>query len=133
MTHTPLIWMIVDVKNEEVYSPFSFTFALYVCNQKIKNMRPIKFKFQNTVFAKDQPEYGQLPAYVKEGSNGEVISCWKLSFRERLRVLIFGKVWLDLMTFNKPLTPSMLSTDRKELFLHPDDLKPWYKKLLKMK
>jgi len=91
-------------------------------------MKPSKFKYQNTVFAKDQPEYQQLPALLLDTPNGEVISCWKLSFKERLQVLLFGKVWLSLMTFNKPLTPSYLAVNRKEVFSHSDDSIVWYKK-----
>jgi len=77
-------------------------------------MKAIKFKHSNVEFAKDQPE-------------GHVISCWKLSFKERIRVLIFGRIWMNLLTFNKPLTPSLLSTNRKELYSHPDDDKMFLK------
>jgi len=92
-------------------------------------MKPVEFKHQNTVFAKDQPEYQPLPALILDTPEGEVISCWKLSFNERLKVLMFGRVWLSLMSFNKPLTPSYLSVNRKEVFSHSDDKIVWYKKL----
>lgn len=45
-------------------------------------MKPIEFKGQNTIYAKDQPEYLPLPALVLPGSNGEVISCWEFSDEE---------------------------------------------------
>ena len=93
-------------------------------------MKPVNFKYQNTVFAKDQPEYLPLPSLKLEGEKGNVISCWKLSFIERLRILFLGRIWLDLMSFNKPLTPSFLSTNRKEVFSHPDDLIPVWKKII---
>ena len=32
-----------------------------------------------------------LPVYRGEG---EIISCWRLSFADRLRALLFGQVWL---------------------------------------
>ena len=54
-------------------------------------MKPIEFKHQNTVFAKDQPEYEKLPALKIDSSTGEVISCWGLTFKERIKVLLFGK------------------------------------------
>jgi len=94
-------------------------------------MKPVEFKHQNIVFAKDQPEYQPLPALKLSTVEGEVISCWKLSFRERFRILFLGRVWLSLMSFNEPLTPSFLSTKRKEVFTHPDDFIKWYKKLFK--
>lgn len=78
-------------------------------------MKPIKFQEVNVVFAKDQPEYNQLPAFKVNSPKGEVITCWKLSIRERLKIIFTGKVWLCLLSFNKPLTPSYLTTDKKEL------------------
>jgi hypothetical protein len=84
-------------------------------------MKPVEFKHQNTVFAKDQPEYQPLPALKIDGPEGHVVSCWKMSFRERIKVLITGKVWLSLMSFNHPLTPSYLAVDRKEVYSVPED------------
>jgi hypothetical protein len=66
-------------------------------------MKPIEFKGQNTVFAKDQPQYRQLPAHRSE--DGTVTSCWHLTFRERLNVLVFGRMYIRIMTFNRPLQP----------------------------
>jgi hypothetical protein len=86
-------------------------------------MRPVNFKHQNTIFAKDQPQYQQLPTLLLEGPEGHVISCWKLSF--------MGRIWMSLMTLNKPLTPSMLTVNRKEVYSHPDDSITWYKKIFK--
>ena len=94
-------------------------------------MRPVKFKHQNTIFAKGQPEYEQLPTLLIKGHEGYVISCWKLSFLERIQVLFFGRIWMSLMTFNKPLTPSFLTANRKETYSHLDDSISWYKKLFK--
>ena len=71
-------------------------------------MKPVEFKHQNVVFAKDQPEYQPLPALKLDSPEGEVISCWRMSFKERIKVLFTGKVWVSLMSFNKPLTPSFL-------------------------
>lgn len=78
-------------------------------------MKPKKFKEANVIFAKDQPEYNQLPAFRSESQNGEVITCWQLSFKERLRVLFKGEIWLCLLTFNKPLSPTYLTTEKKEV------------------
>lgn len=78
-------------------------------------MKPKKFKEANVVFAKDQPEYKQLPALRLKSDNGEVITCWELSFIERLRILLKGEVWLCMLTFNKPLTPTYMTTKKSEL------------------
>lgn len=82
-------------------------------------MKPIKFKECNIEFAKNQPEYNNLPAFKDNSALGKVITCWELSFKERLRVLFFGKVWLDLMTFNRPLIPSFMTTNKHDLFDKP--------------
>lgn len=84
-------------------------------------MKPIEFKGQNIIFAKDQPEYQPLPALILENETGEVISCWRLSLKERIKILFTGKMWLSLMSFNKPLTPSYLTTNRDELFTIESD------------
>lgn len=84
-------------------------------------MKPIEFKHQNVIFAKDQPEYVPLPALKINSPTGEVISCWQLSIKERIKILFTGKLWLSLMSFNKPLTPSFLSVNRKDVFSVPDD------------
>lgn len=84
-------------------------------------MKPITFKQQNVVYAKDQPEYQPLPALRLDTPEGQVISCWKMSFKERIKIFFTGKVWVSLMSFNKPLTPSYISVNRKDVFSIPDD------------
>jgi len=71
-------------------------------------MKISEFNESNCVFAKDQPEYLALPAY--KSKSGEVISCWKLSFVERLKVVFTGKIFVSLLTFNQPLQPQLLKT-----------------------
>lgn len=70
-------------------------------------MKPIEFPGQNCVYAKDQPEYLPLPAHKTD--YGEVTSCWKLTWRERLRVLVSGRIWWSQLTFNQPLQPQLPS------------------------
>jgi len=79
-------------------------------------MKPIEFKEQNVVYAKDQPEYQPLPAFKDSSPEGLVISCWKLSWKERFQILITGKLWVSLMSFNKPLTPSFFSVFKSDMF-----------------
>ena len=84
-------------------------------------MKPIKFKDQTVVFAENQPEYGNLPALRIDSPQGEVVTCWKMTLGERLKVIFTGRVWLSLMSFNKPLTPSFMSVNRKEIYSRSDD------------
>lgn len=91
-------------------------------------MKAKEFKHQNVVFAKDQQEYLPLPALKIGDENGNVVFCMGMSFRERLKVLFTGKVWVNLLTFNKPLTPSFLSVNRKDVFSIPFDSIPFEEK-----
>lgn len=79
-------------------------------------MKPIPFKECNIKIAEDQDQYGTLPAFIdRQSPRGEVVTCWNLSFRERLRVLFTGRIWMCLLSFNNPLTPSYLTTSKGEL------------------
>lgn len=68
-------------------------------------MKPIEFPEQNIVFAKDQPQYLQLPAHVVDEPEGRVISCWQLTEEEILEILMSGKLWITQMSFNEKLQP----------------------------
>jgi hypothetical protein len=72
-------------------------------------MTPTKFPEQNCWFAKNQPPYLPLPAYA--GPDGEVISCWKTTLRERIKFLFDGRLWLRQLTFGAPLQPQSPSFD----------------------
>jgi hypothetical protein len=74
--------------------------------------RPVDFPGSNIVFAKDQPQYLPLPAYLSNDHEGRVTSCWALSVRERLRLLFTGRVWLTVWTFQARLQPQRLGVDR---------------------
>lgn len=72
-------------------------------------MKPISFKYQNITFAKDQPQYLQLPAY--KSPTGEVISLWSLGWRERFKIFFTGRLWLHVETFNSNLQPQLPQVD----------------------
>jgi hypothetical protein len=72
-------------------------------------MKPIDFPEQNIVFAETQPEYQRLPALVTTDSI--VISCWKMTWRERLIALLTGKIWCYQMTFGQKLQPQKLTVE----------------------
>ncbi len=92
-------------------------------------MKPIKFKQQNVTFAENQKEYLPLPALKLNTPQGQIISCWKLSFKDKLKILFIGKIWLNIMSFNKPLMPCYISTNRKDVFSLENDNIPLYKKI----
>lgn len=85
-------------------------------------MKPIKFEGHNVVFAENQEEYQPLPALQLNDENGQVTSCWKMTFTERLRVLVTGKIWVSQLMFRQPtLTPVLLSTKQSDHFRKEKD------------
>lgn len=69
-------------------------------------MKPIKFKGSNATLAEDQPEYQPLPVWR---DRTVTISCWSLSWSERLRLFWTGQLWLSQLNFNQPLQPQLPS------------------------
>jgi len=68
-------------------------------------------KEEFVVFAQEQPQYNVLPAWRGDRTDGMVVTRWKLTWRERLCILIGGTIWLSVLTFNKPLQPVMMHTE----------------------
>jgi hypothetical protein len=68
-------------------------------------MKPIEFKEQNVVFAKDQKPYLPLPAYQDDEQGGRIFHCWRLSWWERFKILFTGKLWINVLNFHKPPQP----------------------------
>lgn len=66
-------------------------------------MEPVKFKGANIVFGESQPEYKPLPAFRND--EGIVLTCWKCTLRERLKILFTGRMYLQQLTFNNALQP----------------------------
>jgi len=56
-------------------------------------------------FGANQPEYLPLPVVVIHRPEVEVISCWMLSWRERLKMLLTGKIWISQYSFGHALQP----------------------------
>lgn len=75
-------------------------------------MKPVEFKEQNVVFAKDQPEYLPLPAFLN--SDGVVTSCWELSEDEIKEIISSRKIWVCQKIFDRVLQPIILSVVKIE-------------------
>lgn len=71
-------------------------------------MIPIEFPQQTVILAKDQPEYLPLPAYM---DHQQTVSCWSLTWWERLKVLWGGRLWLRQLNFGDPLQPQSPSIE----------------------
>lgn len=72
-------------------------------------MKPSYFKEVNCELAKDQPEYLNLPVHIDD--DGIVTSCWILTFKERIKLLFYGEVYLQVMTFKNKLQPQKISIE----------------------
>ena len=65
----------------------------------IEPIKPIKFEEANRNLLKPEnmtdEECGSLYVYT---DGNQCISCWKMTFRQRLAALIHGKVWLAVLS-----------------------------------
>ena len=79
-------------------------------------MRPVDPAIESLDFveyAKNQPEYLTLPA--RRDREGTVVTCWKLTWRERLRIFLRGTFYLTVLTFNSPLQPIRVDLEKPEV------------------
>jgi hypothetical protein len=70
-------------------------------------------KLPETIYAKDQKPYIPLPVFRYD--DGMVLSRWKLTWKERLLVLLRGDLFLWISTFNKPLQPVSIQIERPKV------------------
>lgn len=78
-------------------------------------MIAIEFEEMNALIGKDQDDvYLPLPAYYNE-KEGSVAFCFQLNKEEIDEIVKTGKIWFKQLTFNGPLQPISLSTEKKEV------------------
>lgn len=121
--------METQVQMKHLFGPFWFATrkvflypGLYWKSRRIIPFLPpyqppqlIEFPEQTVIIAKDQPQYRPLPAYQYRDLEGTIAFCWKLNWRDRLKVLLTGKLWHQVLTFNQPLQPQLLLTDKPKM------------------
>jgi hypothetical protein len=66
------------------------------------------------ILAKNQRQYLPLAVAV---SGDYVVSRWRLSFAERVKVLLSGNVFISMMNFQSPPMPLLPSVDEPEWLL----------------
>ena len=71
-------------------------------------MKSIPFKGHNKILGKGSDN----PAYIYRDRR-TYVSCWSFSFRQRLRLLLTGKLYIEATTFNRPPQPLKLSLENK--------------------
>lgn len=72
-------------------------------------MKPIEFDGCNAVYGKDQE--GVIPLPVCKFENGELVTCWRLSWKEMFKLLFRRKIWVGVRTYNQPLQPICVSEE----------------------
>ena len=76
-------------------------------------MKQIEFKQANRSLA--IVGKAPIPAYVDE-LVPQVVTCWRLSFWEKLKLLFTGKVYSCTLSKEKRLQMTVLNINRKEIF-----------------
>ena len=74
-------------------------------------MKTIAFKYQTSIISSSNPEVVDLPVY-RDNDEPIIISCWRPSLWERLRILFGGAVWLSMMT-RAHMIPTVAIDSRK--------------------
>lgn len=76
----------------------------------------IEFPEQTVVVAKDQPQYRPMPAHIDPTKpEFPFTCCWQLNWRERLAVLLTGRIWHTVLTFGDRIQPQLLQVVKPEM------------------
>jgi hypothetical protein len=75
-------------------------------------MKNVKFDGCNIVYGEGQPEY--VPLHAQKVGN-VTITCYRLSFKERVKLLFSGLIWFGQMNFDQPLQPQLPALDKGDL------------------
>lgn len=68
---------------------------------------------EQAVYAANQPEYQPLPVWAKP--DGTVVSRWRLTWRERLAALFGRDLYVEVLTFYRPLQPIFMAFSEDEV------------------
>lgn len=79
-------------------------------------MEAIEFPEVNLIIAQHQPEYQTLPSYHNK-EEGSLTFCFKLTEDEINRIYATGEIWFKQITFNKPMNPITLSSNKEDLII----------------
>lgn len=74
---------------------------------------------RHVVYAADQPEYMPLPAWCRP--DGEVVTRWRLTWRERVAALFGRDLYVEVLTFGRPLQPIFMAFSEREV-LHGEEV-----------
>lgn len=75
-----------------------------------------EFDEVNIRIAEDQPQYETLPAYY-DRKEGSFTFCFQLNKEEIEEIQRTGCVWFKQLTFNRPMQPVAMSTQKDDLIV----------------
>lgn len=78
-------------------------------------MKLIDFPEAHVVIAENQPQYLPMPAYIYDDQ--VITCCWQLTLRERISILLNGKIWHSVWTFRKALQPQRLDVYKPVMYM----------------
>lgn len=61
------------------------------------------------IYAKNQPQYGQLPALLTSETKGTYLTRWELTDEEVAAIISSKSVYLFISTFGNPLQPVLIA------------------------
>ena len=73
-------------------------------------MKPIRFEEQTCTYIRPEEFEGKGGCLGVYMDGKQCVSCWRLSFLERIKALIHGKVWLSIAREEQP--PVWLECDK---------------------
>jgi hypothetical protein len=62
-------------------------------------------KYKLITYAKNQPQYEPLPAYVEDSPMGTAITEWEPTSEERRLIINGANIRISVLTFKQPLQP----------------------------
>lgn len=77
-------------------------------------MKAAEFEEVNVRIAEDQPEYETLPAHYNK-EEGSLTFRFELTEAERNRIYATGEIYFKVMTFDEPMQPIAMSTNKEDL------------------
>lgn len=72
-------------------------------------MKAIEFPQQTMVLAKDQPEYNNLPVFISNDDQRQMISCYQLDDEELAIINKTKVIWQGQLTFGRSYSPSFVT------------------------
>lgn len=76
-------------------------------------MKAIKFRGSNVTITNQEGE--KVPAYIGNDSIATLVVGYKLSFKERIYILFFGKIWFSQATNNARIKVFRITVNKYEV------------------